>query len=193
MNAIHIIIAGVGGQGTLLASGIIGKTAMKNGMDAKASEVHGMAQRGGSAITFVCCNGEKAHAPNIAPGGGDIVLGFELLEAYRSMQYLKKDGRMIVNTQTIFPIPVLTGQMEYPGDIIERINKHGIAVDAFDALALAKQAGNALSVNIVLIGRLAATLNIPKESWVETITEMVKPATLEINLKAFELGYNWSN
>jgi indolepyruvate ferredoxin oxidoreductase beta subunit len=191
MDSIKIIIAGVGGQGTLLASGIIGKTAMKNGMDAKASEVHGMAQRGGSAITFVCCDKDKVYAPNIDPGQGDIVLGFELLEAYRSLVYLKKNGRMVVNEQTISPITVLTGAMGYPEDICDKIKSRGIRVESFDALEMAGRAGSALAVNIVLIGRLAAILDLPKESWIETIKEMVKPKTIDINLRAFELGYNW--
>jgi indolepyruvate ferredoxin oxidoreductase beta subunit len=164
---------------------------MKNGMDAKASEVHGMAQRGGSAITFVCCHRDKAYAPNISPGTGDVVLGFEELEAYRSLVYLKKSGSMIINTQSIYPMPVLTGTMEYPQGICQKIKDKGIQVDAFDALALAKQAGSALAVNIVLIGRLAATLTLPKQSWLDTIKETVKPSTLDINLKAFELGYTW--
>jgi indolepyruvate ferredoxin oxidoreductase beta subunit len=191
MDSISIIVAGVGGQGTLLASKIIGIAAMKNGMDAKASEVHGMAQRGGSAITFVCLHKNKTHAPNIAPGQGDVVLGFEKLEAYRSMTYLKKNGSIIVNTQEIFPMPVLTGATGYPEGICEKIKEMGIKVDAMDALAMAKEAGSALAVNVVLIGRLAATLNLPKKSWLEAVKESVKPSLLDINLRAFELGYNW--
>jgi indolepyruvate ferredoxin oxidoreductase beta subunit len=120
------------------------------------------------------------------------VLGFEQLEAYRSMVYLKKNGTMIVNNQTINPMPVLTGKMKYPDDIFQKINKLGIKVDSLDALGMAKEAGNTLSVNLVLIGRLAAKLDLPKDSWIEAIRESVKPETLDVNLKAFELGYNWS-
>jgi indolepyruvate ferredoxin oxidoreductase beta subunit len=191
MSLTNIVIAGVGGQGTLLSSRIIGGAAIKNGMDVKVSEVHGMAQRGGSVITFVAYSKDKVYAPISAPGQADIVLAFEKLEAYRSVPYLKKQGSMIINDQHIHPMPVLNGSMRIPDGILEKIGGYDIRVESLDALALAKEAGNALAVNVSLIGRLAALLTMPKESWQEAIREIVKPATLDLNLKAFELGYNF--
>jgi indolepyruvate ferredoxin oxidoreductase beta subunit len=191
MSLTNIVIAGVGGQGTLLSSRIIGGAAMKNGMDVKVSEVHGMAQRGGSVVTFVAYNKERVYSPISAPGRADIVLAFEKLEAYRSIPYLKKHGRMIINDQNINPMPVLNGSMSIPDDILNKINEYEIQVESLDALALAIEAGDALAVNVSLIGRLAALLPMPKESWTDTMREIIKPSMLDLNLKAFELGYNW--
>jgi indolepyruvate ferredoxin oxidoreductase beta subunit len=151
-----------------------------------------MAQRGGSVITFVAYNNGPVYSPITSPGQADVVLAFEKLEAYRSITYLKKKGRIIINTQVINPMPVLNGSMPFPDNIFDKLKGFDIEVETLDALALAKEAGSALAVNVSLIGRLAATLPMPKESWTDTIKEIVKPSTLDINLQAFALGYNWA-
>ena len=184
-----IMIVGVGGQGTLLASRILGNTVINEGYDVKVSEVHGMSQRGGSVVTYVKY-GEKVYSPIIDKGEADIILAFELLEAYRALPFLKKDGKMIVNTQSIDPMPVITGAAVYPENIGEKLSA---AVDTtlVDALALAEEAGNSKAVNVVLIGVMAKASDIPYEKWVETIKTTVPPKFLDINLKAFDLGYNY--
>ncbi len=184
----NIMIVGVGGQGTLLASRILGNVAISQGYDVKVSEVHGMSQRGGSVVTYVKY-GEKVHSPIIDRGEADVILAFELLEAYRAMPYLKKDGKMIVNSQAIDPMPVITGAVKYPEDIESKL-KSKIDTTVVDALASAKDAGNIKAVNVVLIGVLAKTSEIPYEIWVETIKSTVPAKFLDVNLKAFELGYN---
>ncbi len=184
----NIMIVGVGGQGTLLASRILGNVAISEGFDVKVSEVHGMSQRGGSVVTYVKY-GEKVYSPIIDQGDADIILAFELLEAYRSLPYLKKGGKIIVNAQEIDPMPVITGAMEYPSNIAEKLQDM-VNTTVVDALSAAKEAGNIKAVNVVLIGVLAKTMDIPYEKWVETIKTTVPPKFLDINLKAFDLGYN---
>lgn len=180
-----ILIVGVGGQGTLLASRIIGNLFLSLGMDVKMSEVHGMAQRGGSVVTHVRC-GEKVSSPLVEVGGADYILAFENLEALRYVQYLKDEGRMIVNSQEIFPMPVILGKAEYPHKTISGKN-----VRYIDALKMAVELGNVKTVNVILIGTLAKLIdNIDKEKWIEAIKATVKPKFVEINIKAFELGYN---
>lgn len=182
------MIVGVGGQGTLLASRILGNTVINEGYDVKVSEVHGMSQRGGSVVTYVKY-GDKVYSPIIDRGEADIILAFEMLEAYRAMPYLKKGGKMIVNTQEIAPMPVITGACRYPADIKDKLAEK-IDVIPVDALALAEEAGNFKAVNVVLIGVMAKRTDIPYEKWVETIKTTVPPKFLDVNLKAFELGYN---
>ncbi len=182
------MIVGVGGQGTLLASRILGNAVIRMGYDVKVSEVHGMSQRGGSVVTYVKF-GEKVHSPIIGNGEADIILAFELLEAYRALPALKKGGRMIANDQRINPMPVITGAAEYPADIKEKLSSV-IDLTAVDALALAKEAGSIKAVNVVLIGVMAKSTSIPYEDWIETVKETVPPKFLEVNLKAFNLGYN---
>ncbi len=184
----NIMIVGVGGQGTLLASRILGNVAIGEGYDVKVSEVHGMSQRGGSVVTYVKY-GEKVYSPIVDKGGADIILAFELLEAERSLPFLKKGGKMIVNSQKIDPMPVITGGAEYPADIDKKLSAVADTI-VVDALSAAKKAGNIKAVNVVLIGVLAKTTDIPYEKWVETIKTTVPPKFLEANLKAFELGYN---
>ena len=184
----NIMIVGVGGQGTLLASRILGNTVINEGFDVKVSEVHGMSQRGGSVVTYVKY-GEKVYSPIIDRGEADIILAFELLEAYRAMPYLKKGGKIIVNNQKIDPMPVITGAAEYPADIIGKISAEA-ETQAIDALSLAKEAGNIKAVNVVLIGVMAKSTDIPYENWVETIKSTVPEKFLDVNLKAFDLGYN---
>ncbi|MBQ9965673.1 MAG: indolepyruvate oxidoreductase subunit beta [Clostridia bacterium] len=183
----NIMIVGVGGQGTLLASRILGNTVINEGYDVKVSEVHGMSQRGGSVVTYVKY-GEKVHSPIIDEGEADIILAFELLEAYRALPYLKKGGKIIVNAQSINPMPVITGAAKYPENIADKISEKADAM-VLDALTLAKKAGNIKAVNVVLIGVMASLSEIPYEKWVETIKTTVPEKFLEVNLKAFDLGY----
>ncbi|MBE7047131.1 MAG: indolepyruvate oxidoreductase subunit beta [Ruminococcaceae bacterium] len=184
----NIMIVGVGGQGTLLASRILGNTVINEGYDVKVSEVHGMSQRGGSVVTYVKY-GDKVYSPIIGKGEADIILAFETLEAYRALPYLKKGGTMIVNDQVINPMPVITGAAEYPENIIEKL-KSKINLLDLDALTLAKEAGNQKAVNVVLIGVMAKNTDIAYEKWIETIKTTVPEKFLEVNLKAFDLGYN---
>lgn len=184
----NIMIVGVGGQGTLLASRILGNAVISEGYDVKLSEVHGMSQRGGSVVTYVKY-GDKVYSPIIDEGEADIILAFELLEAYRALPYLKKGGKIIVNNQKIDPMPVITGAAEYPGDIEKKLSEKASTV-VVDALSFAKEAGTIKAVNVVLIGVLAKSTDIPYEKWVETIKSSVPPKFLDVNLKAFEMGYN---
>ena len=184
----NIMIVGVGGRGTLLTSRILGNTILGEGYDVKVSEVHGMSQRGGSVVTYVKY-GEKVHSPIIGKGEADIVLAFELLEALRALPYVKKGGKIIVNTQEIDPMPVIIGAAKYPEDI-ENILSDNTDLVAVDALAKAKEAGNIKAVNVVLIGVMAKSTDIPYEKWVEALKTTVPPKFLDINLKAFDLGYN---
>ena len=187
-NNMNIMIVGVGGQGTLLASRILGNVAIKMDYDVKVSEVHGMSQRGGSVVTYVKY-GEKVYSPIIDRGEADIILAFEILEAYRAMPYLKKGGKIIANTQQMNPMPVITGAMEYPKDIEKKLSER-IDLQAVDALAAAKEAGNLKAVNVVLIGLLAKSTDTDKQIWLDTIKETVPEKLLDVNLKAFEIGYN---
>jgi indolepyruvate ferredoxin oxidoreductase beta subunit len=187
MNA-SLIIAGVGGQGTLLASKIIGGAALKSGYSVKVSEVHGMSQRGGSVVTFVRYGDGEVNSPVVVLGEADTVLSFELLEAYRSLPYLKKGGLVITNTQTISPMPVISGTAEYPQAIEEKLKSYDIRLETVDALSEAINAGSQRAVNMVLIGRYAKNSGIPEAIWQSVIAETVKPSTLEINMKAFLKG-----
>ncbi len=191
MKTTNIMIVGVGGQGTLLASRILGNAVIGEGYDVKLSEVHGMSQRGGSVVTYVKF-GEKVYSPIIGQGEADIVLAFELLEACRALPNLRPGGRIIVNAQSIDPMPVITGAAQYPESIVEKLREKA-AVTAIDALALAKEAGNSRAVNVVLIGLMAKNTDIPYERWIDTIKTTVPPKFLDVNLKAFDLGYRCDN
>lgn len=184
----NIMIVGVGGQGTLLASRILGNTVIGEGYDVKVSEVHGMSQRGGSVVTYVKY-GDKVYSPIIDKGEADIILAFEMLEAYRALPFLKKGGKIIVNNQQIDPMPVITGAAQYPAEIEQKISGCCDAIFV-DALKLAREAGNTKAVNVVLIGLMAKNSEIEYEKWVETIKTTVPEKFLEVNLKAFDLGYN---
>lgn len=188
MATTNIMIVGVGGQGTLLASRILGNAVIRRGYDVKVSEVHGMSQRGGSVVTYVKF-GEQVYSPIIDKGEADIILAFELLEAYRALPWLKKGGKMIVNDQRINPMPVITGAAEYPSDILKKL-ADAVKLTAVDALSLAEQAGNIKAVNVVLIGVMAKNTEIPYEEWIETIKATVPAKFLDVNLKAFDLGYH---
>jgi len=183
------MIVGVGGQGSLLASKLLGQLLVAENYDVKVSEVHGMSQRGGSVVTYVKY-GEKVSSPIICDGEADFIVSFEKIEAARWVSCLKTDGRVIVNTQQIDPMPVITGAAEYPEGALDELTAAGVKVDALDALTLADEAGSSKAVNIVLMGRLARYLDIPYERWIEEIEKAVKPKFIDINKKAFELGYN---
>ena len=188
-NVKSVMIVGVGGQGTLLASRVLGSAMMSQGYDVKVSEVHGMSQRGGSVVTYVRY-GDQVYSPIIEEGEADVILAFEALESARYLPSLKKGGTVIVNTQQMDPMPVITGAAVYPEDIIGSIQALGVNVVAFDALSLAQQAGSVKAVNVVLIGAMAKRLELKKEIWIETIKSTVPSKFIEMNLKAFELGYN---
>lgn len=182
-----IMIVGVGGQGTLLASRILGNVLMAAGYDVKVSEVHGMSQRGGSVVTYVKY-GERVYSPIIDRGEADYILSFERLEAARWLSYLKTDGKLMVNDQRISPMPVITGAMAYPDDIIDKLRATGANVIPVDALSLALEAGNAKAVNVVLIGLLSSMADLPEALWLQALEQEVKPKFLELNKKAFALG-----
>jgi indolepyruvate ferredoxin oxidoreductase beta subunit len=183
-----IMIVGVGGQGTLLASRILGEVLTSEGFDVKVSEVHGMSQRGGSVVTYVKY-GAKVFSPIIDNGEADIILAFEQLEAARWISYLKPDGKLILNTQKIAPMSVVTGGAGYPDGIIADLEDSGADVTSLDALELAVAAGSAKAVNVVLIGAMAAKTEISKETWLSAVKSTVPPKFLELNIKAFESGY----
>ncbi len=184
----NIMIVGVGGQGTLLASRILGNAVISEGYDVKVSEVHGMSQRGGSVVTYVKY-GKKVYSPIIDKGEADIILAFERLEAIRALPYLKKGGKIILNDRAIAPMPVITGATTYPTGIVEDLSKNAEVI-ALDALDLSLQAGSPKAVNVVLIGVLAKSMDIKKQTFIDTINKTVPQKFLELNLKAFELGYN---
>ena len=187
MDTKNIMIVGVGGQGSLLASKLLGHLLMGRGYDVKVSEVHGMIQRGGSVVTFVRY-GEKVYSPVIDRGEADAIVSFELLEAARWLSYLKPEGRVVTNTQRIDPMPVITGAAEYPAGLVEKLESAGAKVDALDCLGLAEEAGSAKAVNLVLLGRLSHYFDFPIEAWQEAIEACVPAKFLELNRRAFELG-----
>ena len=186
-----VLIVGVGGQGTLLASRLLGNAMLKEGYDVKVSEVHGMSQRGGSVVTYVRF-GDEVASPIIEEGGADIVLAFEQLEAARHLSYLKPGGTVVVNTQQIDPMPVIMGAASYPQDLVKKMEQSGVKVIAADALSLAEEAGSSKAVNVVLIGLMAKTLGLPEQLWLDTIESTVPPKFVEMNKKAFDLGYQAS-
>ncbi|MEE1352440.1 MAG: indolepyruvate oxidoreductase subunit beta [Acutalibacteraceae bacterium] len=183
-----ILIVGVGGQGTLLASRLLGRALLAKGYDVKISEVHGMSQRGGSVVTYVRY-GDKVASPIIEKGEADIILSFEQLEAARWLPYLKKDGTIVCNTQKMDPMPVITGAAKYPEKVLDRVEAAGAKVQRVDALRLALEAGSPKAVNVALIGVLAKNTDIDREIWEETIKTTVPPKFVELNEKAFALGY----
>lgn len=189
MKTTSIMIVGVGGQGSLLASKLLGRLLVDEGYDVKVSEVHGMSQRGGSVVTYVRY-GEKVYSPIITEGEADFIISFEKLEAARYAKYLKKDGRIIVNTQQIDPMPVIIGAAEYPESVLDELTAKGLNVETLDALTPATAAGSAKAVNIVLMGRAAKYFDIPYDSWIKAIENTVAPKFIEMNKKAFQLGYN---
>jgi indolepyruvate ferredoxin oxidoreductase, beta subunit len=188
MASNNILIAAVGGQGALLAARVFGNVAREQGLDVKVSEIHGMSQRGGSVVTHVRF-GAEVHSPVIEAGTADAVLAFELLEAARYVAMLRKGGTLVVNTQRIQPLPVLTGSVEYPADLLEHFAKLPIRTIAIDGIAEAQALGNSKTVNTVLLGALARTVGASVELWHRAIAASVKPAHVAVNLAAFDRGY----
>lgn len=187
METKNIMIVGVGGQGSLLASKLLGRLLLTKGYDIKVSEVHGMSQRGGSVVTYVRF-GDKVYSPVIDKGEADYIVSFELLEAARWTQYLRAGGRIVTNTQQMNPMPVITGVATYPDDLAKKMKEKGIAVDAIDALTLAEQAGSTKAVNLVLMGHLSRSFDFTLEDWMDAIEKSVPAKFLELNKKAFLLG-----
>ena len=183
----NFMIVGVGGQGSLLASRLLGRVLMNAGLDVKVSEVHGMSQRGGSVVTYVRA-GDKVYSPIIDEGEAEFIISFELLEAARNLKYLAPEGRVITNTQQVAPMPVITGEAAYPENLAVKIAATGASIDAFDALEIAERAGSSKAVNIVLMGRLSRYLDIPEEEWLRALEETVPSRFLELNKQAFMLG-----
>ena len=186
MKTTSIMIVGVGGQGTLLASKLLGNVLIDQGYDVKLSEVHGMSQRGGSVVTYVRY-GDKVYSPIVDRGEADVILSFELLESARWIAWLKQGGVLLTNTQKTWPMPVITGAAQYPEDILEKLTAMA-DVQAVDALALAEAAGSPKAVNVVLIGVLSRRMDIPEEAWLKAIETTVPAKFLEMNKKAFMLG-----
>ena len=188
-NSLSIMIVGVGGQGTLLASRILGNLFINQGYDVKVSEVHGMSQRGGSVVTYVKFGG-KVQSPIIDKGEADIILAFEELEAYRYLPYLKKGGTIVCNSQNIDPMPVIIGAKKYPEDIINKIKEKNIEIISVNADELAMQAGNIKTVNVVLLGVLSKLTEIDESLWIESVKSTVPAKVVDVNVSAFKIGRN---
>ena len=189
METKSVMIVGVGGQGSLLASKLLGNLLINEGYDVKVSEVHGMSQRGGSVVTYVRF-GDKVYSPIITEGEADIVISFEKLEAARYAAFLKKDGVIVVNSQEIDPMPVIIGAAEYPKNVLSELAEKGLKIEELDALSLANKAGSSKAVNIVLMGKAAKYFDIPLESWISAIETTLAPKFVEMNKKAFLFGFN---
>ena len=187
MTTKSIMIVGVGGQGTLLTSRILGGIIKEAGYDVKLSEVHGMAQRGGSVVTFVRY-GEKVAEPIVEEGQADVLIAFERLEALRYAHFLKKEGVLIINDWRIDPITVVTGAAEYPENIIENLSKDH-KVYTINAMEEAMKLGNSKAFNVIVLGMAAKHMDFSKEDWLNIIKKTVPPKTVEINQKAFLVGY----
>lgn len=190
MSFKSIMIVGVGGQGTLLASRLLGSALVESGFEVKVSEIHGMSQRGGSVVTYVKY-GDEVKSPTIEAGEADIILAFEKLEALRWLSFLKPDGKLIVNDQCIDPMPVITGVAKYPQNVTQAIEEAGASIIEIDALSLALKAGSAKAVNVVLIGAMASHMDIDYETWTGAIKNTVPEKFLDMNLEAFRLGYEF--
>lgn len=184
----NIMIVGVGGQGTLLTSRILGGLAIAGGYDVKLSEVHGMAQRGGSVVTYVRY-GEQVAEPIVEEGQADVIIAFEKLEALRYSHFLKPDGALIINDWRIDPMPVVIGAVQYPENIIENLSKEH-KVYTVNATEEAKKLGNSRVFNMIVLGIAAQHMDFAKETWYEVIEKTVPPKTVELNKQAFEVGYN---
>jgi indolepyruvate ferredoxin oxidoreductase beta subunit len=185
MAVTTVMLCGVGGQGTILAADVLAKVVAAAGLDVKLSEVHGMAQRGGSVDTVVRF-GDRVFAPITDPGGADHLVAFEMIEAARCLPFLSQEGRLLVNARTIEPLPVLIGAFPAPEGVEAALEEQGAIF--LDAEALACQAGSPKSANVVLMGALSTGLEFPVDLWREVIASRVPPKTTDANLRAFELG-----
>ena len=188
-DTINVLIVGVGGQGTLFAGKVIGEVAEKSGLMVKQSEVHGMAQRGGSVVTYVRI-GDQVISPLIEKGEADLIVAFEQLEALRWIGFLKPNGLVIVNEQKISPMPVIIGAAKYPADVFDRLDRAGVQTVRVDAPAIAAQSGNPKAVNIVLLGMLANRLPMARELWLDAIAAKSPAAFVTANQEAFNKGWN---
>lgn len=184
----NILIVGVGGQGTLLASVLLGNLALAKGYDVKLSEVHGMSQRGGDVVTHVKISDTKVASPLIEKGEADIIIAFEKLEAYRWLSYLAKGGAMYVNEQQIMPMPVVLGQAEYPANADEDMTEAAGKLVSFDALAIAEEEGSSKATNVVLLGAASCDMPFTDDEWMSVIEEHVKPKFVDLNKAAFKRG-----
>lgn len=189
MKDMSILIVGVGGQGTLLTSRILGNVAMEEGYDVKMSELHGMAQRGGSVVTYVKM-GQEVHSPIIEEQEADVILAFEELEALRWNKFLKKDGVMVVNSQQIPPMPVITRKAAYPEKITEKLQGAYSGTVLINALDMAKELGNVKVLNVIMLGKIAKILEIDQEVFLKAIEKSVPEKLIDLNRKAFAAGYN---
>ena len=188
-QAANILIVGVGGQGTLLASKILGDAVLLSGLDVKQSEVHGMAQRGGSVVTFVRF-AEEVHSPLVDKGEADIIIAFEKLEALRWSEYLKPGGTIVVNDHEIPPMPVIIGTAVYPSNIYDKLSATGIRVIRLNGLTIAKELGELRALNVILLGVAAKLLTFDRKVWEQAITDTVPAKALDVNLKAFAAGWD---
>ena len=187
METKSVMIVGVGGQGSLLASRLLGNVLLAQGFDVKVSEVHGMSQRGGSVVTYVKY-GDKVYSPTIEKGEADVIISFEQLESARWLPYLKKGGKLVTSDQMLDPMPVITGVAKYPENIIEKLKALDVDVIAVDALGLAEQAGTAKASNVVLMGVLSTKMGFDEDVWQKALEQCVPAKFLELNKKAFALG-----
>lgn len=183
----NILIVGVGGQGTLLTSRIIAQVAVQMGYDVKVSEVHGMAQRGGSVVSQVRY-GSKIYSPIIKKGDADIILAFEKIEAARWLDYLKPDGMVIINNERVDPLPVMSGKLKYPDDIHEKVAASIKNTSLIDASRIAVECGNVRAANVVLVGMLSEAIGLPEEEVEKAIRAIVPAKALDVNLKAYQAG-----
>ncbi|MGI6664420.1 MAG: indolepyruvate oxidoreductase subunit beta [Christensenellaceae bacterium] len=188
MENLNILIVGVGGQGTLLASVLLGNLGMQAGYDVKLSEVHGMAQRGGSVVTHVRFAKDTSIAPTIDTGSADIIVAFEQLEGFRWASYLKKGGKMFINTQKISPMPVIMGVVEYPSHIMEFFSAQKIDVSYINAEKIAEELGNSRVVNTILLGAAAKEMPFSMEDWLAEIEKTIRPQFVDVNKRAFLRG-----
>jgi indolepyruvate ferredoxin oxidoreductase, beta subunit len=186
-KVMNLFLCGVGGQGILLASEIISSACMNAGFDVKQSEVHGMAQRGGSVISHIRF-GKKVHSPLIELGNADIVVSFEMLEALRYLPYMNKETRVIVNTQKILPAPVATGMDTYPADVLDQLNQRGLSVFPVDAFDIAHSIGETRAVNMVLVGALSVFLPLDEQTFMQVIEKRIPEKIRKVNIEAFLKG-----
>ncbi|MEG6617429.1 indolepyruvate oxidoreductase subunit beta [Peptococcaceae bacterium 1198_IL3148] len=188
LKPIDVMLVGVGGQGTILATKVLARVAQDIGYDIKVSEIKGMAQRGGSVVTQVRL-APQVHSPLIPLGGADVILSFEKLEALRWLDYLKPDGTMIINDQAINPVPVLIGAATYPDNVLDYIKGKVQKTEVVNALDIAVKCGNARTANVVLLAVLAKHLPIDRQSWEQALTAVVPEKFIEVNRAAFNEGY----
>lgn len=186
MTTKNILLVGVGGQGTILASKILSSGLLDAGYDVKMSEIHGMAQRGGSVSTQVRF-GDKVSSPIIGKGEADILLSFEKMEALRWLEYLKPDGKVIVNDYEVPSAPILMGKQDYPEGVIEHI-KEKAETNVINGAKIAEELGNMRVMNIVLFGALVKTMDLPDIDWEKAMKENIKEKFVDINIKAYKLG-----